>query len=338
MSLKRALYLASYYGQADRLVRMASRPRGAILMFHRVVAKLGTSGFEPNRELEVTPEVLGEIIHGLRANGFEIVSLDDVPHRLEDKKSKPFACLTFDDGYRDNLELALPVCANLQAPFTVYLTTGFMEASSTIWWLDLEALVRAQSAITMTLGDQERAFATATPKEKSKAYAELSHHFERANAAEREACVQQMARRYNVDGIANTRSLMMSWEEARQLAGHPLVTIGAHSITHPTLASLTPAQSRYEIAESRAIIEERLNRKIDHFAYPYGGPSNAGDREFAICKELGFATAVTTRFGLIGDSNPPPRHALPRVTSNSFDDQRTVRVKLSGLPALLSSH
>lgn len=338
MSLKRALYLASYYGQADRLVRMASRPRGAILMFHRVVPKLGTSGFEPNRELEVTPDVLGEIIRGLRANGFEIVSLDDVPHRLDDKNGKPFACLTFDDGYRDNLELALPVCATLQAPFTVYLTTGFMDATSTIWWLDLEALVRTQTAVTLSLNGDDRTFATATPKEKSKAYAELSHHFERANAAEREACVQQMAQRYSVDGIASTRALMMSWDEARQLAGHPLVTIGAHSITHPTLASLTAAQSRHEIAQSRTIIEERLNRKIDHFAYPYGGPSNAGDREFAICKELGFATAVTTRFGLISEGSTPQRHALPRVTSNSFDDQRTVRVKLSGLPALLSSH
>jgi hypothetical protein len=92
------------------------------------------------------------------------------------------------------------------------------------------------------------------------------------------------------------------------------------------------------MARCRSRIESELNQRVLHFAYPYGGQGNAGGREFALCKELGFATAVTTRFGVIEAGKQPDIHALPRVPSNSFDDERTMQVKLSGLPALLSSH
>jgi peptidoglycan/xylan/chitin deacetylase (PgdA/CDA1 family) len=338
MSLKRTIYLASYYGGADRLARLASPTRGAIVMFHRVLDRDPTGDFQPNRELAVTQAVLRSIIRGLRAAGFEIIPLDAVAGRIKTSNAPPFACLTFDDGYRDNLTLALPVCAEMKAPMTVYLTTGFMDRTATIWWLDLEALVASQPTITMTLSGEERTFETSTSKEKIKAYGEIAHHFERATISERESCLNQMAERYGIDGQANTRALTLSWDEARQLAQHPLVTIGAHTVSHPTLASLDQEQARREMAESRARIETELKRPVAHFAYPYGGQGNATEREFSLAKELGYETAVTTRFGVIQNGKEPQLHALPRVTSNSFDDERTVRVKLSGLPALLSSH
>ena len=338
MSLKQALYLASYYGGADRLASLAFSARGAIVMFHRVVERASHDAFHPNRELEVTPSVLRAIIRSLRGNGFEIVPIGEVPERLATRTRQPFACLTFDDGYRDNLRLALPVCAEMQAPFTVYLTSGLMDRSATIWWEDLAALVRRERRIEMRLAEGERSFPATSVKEKAKAYAELSHHFERAMPQERESCVTQMMERYRVDGMSTVDRLAMTWDEARELAKHPLVTIGAHTVTHPSLASIAAENASGEIAASRSRIEKELGREVKHFAYPYGGRENATDREFAMCEELGFETAVTTRFGLIQNGTDVPLHALPRVTSNSFDDERTMRVKLSGLPALFSSH
>ncbi len=77
----------------------------------------------------------------------------------------------------------------------------------------------------------------------------------------------------------------------------PLVTIGAHTLSHCNLAKCTSEAAEHEIAASRGNIEAKLNRPVMHFAYPYGDKGAATARDFAIVRQLGFKTAVTTRPG-----------------------------------------
>jgi peptidoglycan/xylan/chitin deacetylase (PgdA/CDA1 family) len=128
----------------------------------------------------------------------------------------------------------------------------------------------------------------------------------------------------------------MSWSELQAFATNPLVTIGAHTVSHCNLAKRASDQSEHEIAASRASIEAKLDRPVAHFAYPYGDKDAAGARDFAIVRRLGFRTAVTTRPGMLFAENADHMTALPRLSLNgNYQDARLLKVLTSGAPTAI---
>ena len=102
-----------------------TRGRGVILAIHRVRPRRDiTPGYAPNRLLEITPEFLDEALGVVRACGFEFVPLEEAARRLQTGRGARFAALTFDDGYRDTRDFALPILQRHGAPFTVFFATG----------------------------------------------------------------------------------------------------------------------------------------------------------------------------------------------------------------------
>ena len=128
----------------------------------------------------------------------------------------------------------------------------------------------------------------------------------------------------------------MGWDELRDFAREPLLTIGAHTVHHYALAKLGEADARAEIADSVEIIEKKLGERPRHFSFPYGDAGSAGPREFALARELGLTTAVTTRKGVIFAEHHRHTMALPRVSLNGdYQSPRYVDVFLSGAPFVL---
>ena len=83
--------------------------------------------------------------------------------------------------------------------------------------------------------------------------------------------------------------------ELQRLAESPLVTIGAHTLNHPTLARLSEAEARIEIGESRAWLEQALHRPVTTFAYPYGLPTqDYSAAAVGVVRDLGFRLAFST--------------------------------------------
>jgi peptidoglycan/xylan/chitin deacetylase (PgdA/CDA1 family) len=122
----------------------------------------------------------------------------------------------------------------------------------------------------------------------------------------------------------------LSWDDLSKLAQDPLVTIGAHTVTHPVLSKLTQEEARTEMRIGRKLIEEQINRPVDHFCYPFGSRDEVGLREFQLARELGFKTATTTRWGNIFKKHRLHLHALPRVPlTNGFNwddfDRKSLR-------------
>ena len=123
----------------------------------------------------------------------------------------------------------------------------------------------------------------------------------------------------------------MSWDELKRIDSEPLITIGAHSLSHCNLARQSEEMATREITESRARIEAALQRPVAHMAYPYGDRGAAGTREFALAAAAGFKTAVTTRPGMIFPENAAHLTALPRVSLNGhYQDTRVLPVLTSG--------
>ena len=305
---------------------------GAILTLHHVRPPR-PGRFQPNRLLEVTPTFLSRVVAYLRRSDLDLVSLDEMHRRLsEGDFRRRFVCLTFDDGYRDTLAHAFPILKQAGVPFAIYVATSFPDRLGELWWLALEAVIARNDRVVLEIGGQCRSFDCGTVEEKRALYDELYWWLRsRPTEAELRAIVRNLAACYNVDIAAFCRDLCMGWEELAQLAADPLVTIGAHTVSHPMLAKLSAEAARSEMDLSRSVIEAALLVRPQHLAYPVGDPSTAGRREFKIAAGLGFKTAVTTRPGVLVPGHREQLTALPRISLNGeYQRLRYVRVLLSG--------
>ncbi len=215
---------------------------GEIWMLHRVVEQ--RSDLPKQRELEVTPDWLEQKILEYKSKGYSFISINNLT-TLNTKHStlntKKWVCITFDDGYRDNYTLAYPMLKRLNVPFTVYVTTGFIDNQLPMWWYPNEQL-----------------------------------------------------------GI--------SIEELKALDADPLCTIGAHTVSHPKLDTLSREQQYQEIAESKLTLEALLGHEVCHLSFPHGAHNND---TLAICHELGFQTAVKSWAGPLRRREHP--WPLPRI-------------------------
>ncbi|MEA2922566.1 MAG: hypothetical protein QOF07_2529 [Bradyrhizobium sp.] len=320
------------FSGAHYLLRPIFSGAGAIFMLHHVRPD-SDAEFRPNRHLEITPDFLRAMLAHLRSRGVDIITPDEMHRRLTERDfSRYFACFTLDDGYRDNRDFALPVMREFDAPFAVYITSDFAEGSGRLWWIALERVIARASSIEISIDGAATRLDASTPAKKRAAFGRL-HDWLRTLPGEQhlQRELGALCARHGVDDSAICRELCMSWEELKRFAGDPLVTIGAHTITHCNLARQTEAAAGYEMATGRARIEGALQRPVVHFAYPYGDKAAAGSREFALARAAGFKTAVTTRPGMLYPENAGHLTALPRVSLNgNYQQARMLPVLTSG--------
>jgi peptidoglycan/xylan/chitin deacetylase (PgdA/CDA1 family) len=323
---------AFYFTGAHYLLRPIFAGVGAIFMLHHVRPRRDAE-FQPNRHLEVAPEFLRAMLAYLRSRGIDIITIDEVHQRLIERNfSRRFACFTFDDGYRDNRDFALPVMREFEAPLTVYVASDFAQGTGGLWWIALERVIAKASSIEVGIGDVATRLDTSTAPAKQAAFYRL-HDWLRGLPGEHDVRreIGALCARHGVNEGAICRELCMSWDELKPFADDSLVTTGAHTITHCNLAKQTGEIASHEMTISRARIEDVLQRPVVHLAYPYGDKFAAGAREFALARAAGFKTAVTTRPGVIFPGSADHLTALQRVSLNgNYQDTRIFPVLTSG--------
>jgi peptidoglycan/xylan/chitin deacetylase (PgdA/CDA1 family) len=323
---------ALYITGAHRLFRPTFAGIGGIFMLHHVRPS-PEGAFQPNSHLEVTPQFLRAMLTHLRSRGIDVITMDELHRRLDARDlSQRFACFTFDDGYRNNRDFALPIMREFGAPFTVYVASDFAQGSGSLWWISLEMVIAKASQVEATIDGIATRIDCATPSAKRAAFERL-HDWLRAlpgrNDLARE--IGALCARHGVDQAAICRDLCMNWDELKPFAAEPLVSIGAHTVTHCNLAQQPDEIASEEMATSRARIENTLQSSVAHFAYPYGDRAAASRREFALAGKIGFKTAVTTRPGMIFPENADHPTALPRVSLNgNYQNERILPVLTSG--------
>ena len=312
-----------------------TRGQGAILMLHHV-RPWTPRGFAPNRLLEVEPAFLDAALARVKALGYDLVSMDEALQRIDAKADRPFVAPTFDDGYVDTATHALPILEKHAAPFTLYVTTGFAERTARLWWVELEEAIRRRDTIVLDIGDRRVALPARTDEEKTAAFATLYWMLRAGPEEHLLADIATLAAQAGVDTAAIPARLCLDWDGIAVLSRHPLCTIGVHTLTHAMLAKHDDAVVRHELAESRRLIETRIGLPARHLAYPVGDPTSAGPRDHAIAAELGFASAVTTRPGMIFPAHRAHPTALPRLSVNgNWQSLDALEVLLSGVPFAL---
>src|SRR5260370_27395814 len=247
---------ALYFSGAHYLLRPMLSGVGAIFMLHHVRPR-HDGQFQANRHLEVAPEFLHAMLAHLRSHGIDIVTMDEVHQRLIERKfSRRFACFTFDDGYRDNRDFALPVMREFDAPLTLYVASDFAEGSGRLWWIALEMAIAKASSIEVKIGDTPTHLDTSTPAAKQAAFDRL-HDWLRALPGDHDIQreVGALCARHGVDAAAICRDLCMSWDALKQFAQDCLGGGSAHAVTHCNLAREREEIAAQEMAVSRARIE-----------------------------------------------------------------------------------
>ncbi len=213
---------------------------GEIWMLHRVVEQ--RSNEPKQRELEVTPDWLEQKILEYKSKVYTFISINNLTTlntQHSTLNTKKWVCVTFDDGYRDNYTLAYPLLKRLNVPFTVYVTTGFIDNQLPMWWYPGQRL-----------------------------------------------------------GISK--------EELLALDADPLCTIGAHTVSHQKLDTLSYEEQYKEISDNKHELERLLGHPVQHFSFPHGAHN---EDTLAICRELGFKTVAQSwggplRKGVHYDSTP----------------------------------
>ncbi len=331
MSFKRALIGAGFAAMhATGLHRALAAPGcGLILTLHRVRPwRPATPGYAPNRLLEVTPAFLDEALSLITARGFTFVSLDEAARRLG-QGGAPFVALTFDDGYRDTRDFALPLLERHAAPATVFFAPGLIERTARLWWLELEEAIRRLDAVELP----PLRLPARDAREKSAAFERVYWALRARPEAELLDAIARLAEAAGVTSAALAEPEFLDWNEATALSRHPLIGIGAHSLTHRRLAHWPAEVAREEIFGCKATLEARLGGPVTSFCYPVGDPTSAGAREFALAREAGYALAVTTRPGMLFSDHAAHLHALPRISLNGlWQDLGYLDVLLSGAP------
>ena len=336
--LKNALIQAVYRSRLSRILPNSLAGTGAILALHKVRPEK-RKAFEPNVSLEITPEFLDQTIRQIRDLGFEIVSLDEMHQRLKaGRPSKRFVCFTLDDGYADNYHHAAPVFEANQAPFAIYVTTGFLDGTALFWWMFLEDVIRREASVTLQIEGAAKHRSTATTKEKSEAFDDFHSLFRALSANSCMAAARQFAEDYRIDPKKLCADHAMTWDMAREITKKGFGTIEAHTVMHLALNRQEPEDIYSEMVQCRARIEEETGRAPKHFAYPFGDLMAAGAREFEILQSFPILTAATTREGMLRPEEATMRTALPRLTLNGYYQSRGyVDVLLRGIHPLLAA-
>lgn len=288
--------------------------RGHILMFHRVSPPSGQPRLFANAYLEVTPAYLEWTIGYFRSHGYAFLRLGEVPAYLESpSEGRPFVVYTFDDGFRDNLEHALPVFWRNKVPFSVNVTTGFPDHKVMMWWTELERLLLDRDVLEIRVGAEARRFAAANMAQKAEAFRAISRWLKHTADGTLEERITQLLEPFGVDPLREIRRAAMSWSEIREVSSEPLASIGAHTMSHPVLATLDEATAFEEISEGKRRLELELGMPIPHFAYPYGGPGEIGEREITLAGRAGFELAVTTYSSNVQTQHLAHLLCLPRI-------------------------
>jgi peptidoglycan/xylan/chitin deacetylase (PgdA/CDA1 family) len=277
---------------------------------------LGYHSIQPRPELFADTIGLG-ITHAasdfarqieLIAREYSPVSLSEILHFLREELPPPrnAVAVTFDDGYRDNAEIAAPVLARYGIPAAFFLTTSLISTAQVPWFSRMRhAFVhtRKKEWVAPVQGREWKLTGSRRQKMALQAAFEIGASM---TENERQELLRLIGHDLEVAPPALEASLMLTWDQARALreAGH---IVGSHTCTHPNLAHVANEETaRAELFESKRQIENELNAAPRHFSHPHPAlDPQWTPQTVALTQEAGYETAVTTTPGAVFTGENP---------------------------------
>lgn len=320
--------LVSLAGAFGPHTRASKIPRLWLLMYHRVLIQADERYRQEEPGMLVRPETLEMHIQEIKRQ-FELMPLGEwVNARLNNLPLPQNACaITFDDGWADNFEYALPVLKAHSAPATLFAVAEKIGTDFQFWPNIVAILLLSGKAREMS---GHHTFGSI-----------IKSVFDKPSADEIAEIIRQL-KRYSDEQIfsalaeINWRSLcqteipsaLMGWDQLKEMKSSGLVDIGSHTCTHRRLTNdLSQADLEYEIVHSRSILEEKLASPVDLFCFPNGDYNEAA---LSLVKRH-YRAGVTTQRGIV-HSEQAKMHELSRIGLHDEISwsRRLFRARLSG--------
>lgn len=297
-----------------------------VLMYHRVLPKDSPARQVEQPGMYVSPETLDLHVSELK-HRFELVHLSEWLRRAREGAALPrLACaITFDDGWRDNFEFALPVLMRHGAPATIFLVSSYVGSARRFWPNQLMSLLQKSFAEPGSVD-----FPAPLSRIVEPVLAEARRRDQlRVDDADR---VVQHAKELDEEQI---RSLVeaaekscadsldareiLGREEVAQMAATRLIRFGSHTMTHFRLGGrVSSRELEREIVESRKQLQDICALDIDLFCYPNGETSP----EAIELVRRHYVGSVTTRKGwhtVAGDPYLIRRRGMHEDVSDTRD-------------------
>lgn len=292
------------HAAASSLSPAGRRARLFILIYHRVRPVI-----DPLLPDVVDAASFSWQMHALREH-FNVLPLSEAAERLAaGNLPARAACITFDDGYADNADVALPILHALGLRATFFVASGYLNGGR-MWNDSVIEAVRQAPQGNVDLSDLGYGrFALDSMAQRTAAANHIIMQLKYLAPTLRNEKVEALA---SALGARLPRDLMMDDAAVKRLhdAG---MEIGGHTVNHPILARIALERARQEIADGRERLEALIGEKLRLFAYPNGFPRRDYLSEHVrLVKELGFRAAVSTAWGTARQGDD--LFQLPRFT------------------------
>jgi peptidoglycan/xylan/chitin deacetylase (PgdA/CDA1 family) len=299
--------LVDNYVLHDRRLRRAAAPVCQIFTFHRV-------NEDGDPFLPATPTSLFKRQMEYLARRFPIIGLESVVDGSAWRH--PYSCaITFDDGYRDNYLNAFPILSALKIPATIFLATRYVEDGRLPWYDKVAVAFRVTARKRLDLSEWGGPNKSLESVRDRIALVEPTRMWLRTLSEDRRAAaLAEMFHQLGVSSALDVNGQMLRWSDAQSMARCG-VRFGAHTVTHPCLATLSGNRLRDEIWQSKTTIESRLQAHARFFAYPFGKESDISAEAKAAVAQAGFSAAVTTIWGF----NSPTQDRLSLFRCTTWD-------------------
>ncbi len=297
---------------AQRVKGMA-RPRGIILMYHRIAGVDADPWY-----LRVRPEHFEAQMRLLRKRT-QPMSLRSLSAALQEGDVPDRAVIvSFDDGYANNLHLAKPVLERYEIPATVFVTTGYLGTQKEYWWDELEQALLRPGTLPQTLqlhlddGTQTWDLGSAAVYSREEYRHDCAHTRDHSRRLQFYYTLWERLRPLPQEPRERILAAIRSWagmsfvlreshrsltpEEVRTLANTGLIDIGAHTVSHALLSELPIEAQQCEIRESKQYLEKLLAGNVATFSYPFGRYTA---ETVSLVRNEGFVAACSVTHGVV---------------------------------------
>lgn len=275
-----------------------------VLAYHRVLPRTAEAGFSYDIELVSAWEDEFEWQVRYLARNHEVITCRDLAALLDAGRPVPRGAviITFDDGYRDNHDVALPILRRHGVPAVVFVATGYMDSRETYWYDQLvhHMLGVRHAELPMPDGINDLIVGGGEAQRRRTAQAALRHLKLLPEAARRDTLERwRVAMGVSVLEESAGYDGPMSWSQVKALSDAG-IEIGSHTVSHPVLANIADdTQLERELFDSKAQIEARTGQPVVSLAYPVGGPGAYSDRVVEVARRAGYRFGFTYETGVI---------------------------------------
>jgi peptidoglycan/xylan/chitin deacetylase (PgdA/CDA1 family) len=330
--LARALAGLGVLGLLEHMTA-AWRPSLIILTYHRIAKPAANRFYDP--VISATPESFRAQVEWLQGH-VRLLTLAELLAQVESSTPwrEPVGFLTFDDGYRDNFDTAVPILRERSAPATFFIPTAFLESPRLPWWDYVAYVIKETRMRRLTLERTEGGRTGLPPLEidleitpRTVAIMTIIRAFLDDTITDEQWFLEQLSGRAGVDvdcdGLG--RELFMDWDQVRTLAESGTgLTVGSHSHGHHKLAALDEESQRNELTHSKQILEDHVGREITALAYPYGRTDTYTASTKELAAEAGYRLAFTSREG-VNRPSTLDHYELNRLGVGSGDSSTLLR-------------